>query len=123
MRSAQTIAKFKVKDYKIGSNTVQVESSYIILISHFLEMLQLFLRSIIQINKHKKDTIVYGFNETLGFPSRSGCSCSCRNWRYIYEDRGEREKLFLTNVCGSLQMRKVPQKNCKLSHLTVSIVF
>ena len=59
------------------------------------------------------------------FPQDQGCSCSCRNWtwRNIYEEIEEREKLFLTNICGSLQIRKVPRKNCKLSHLTVSIVF
>ena len=42
---------------------------------------------------------------------------------FMRTEEREREKLFLTNVCGSLQIRKVPQKNCKLSHLTVSIVF
>ena len=57
------------------------------------------------------------------FPQDQGCSCSCRNWRNIYEEIEEREKLFLTNICGSLQIRKVLRKNCKLSHLTVSIVF
>ena len=46
------------------------------------------------------------------FPQDQGCNCSCRNWslEVYFEERGEREKLFLTNVCGSLQIRKVLQK-------------